>query len=93
MIIILLALVDIHTLLVLLFHEYMGTVWVLSGSTIAIMKGLMFYIPGRDLFSLLDIITGCIMLSLLVFGGLWNFLWWSIFIYLSVKIMLSFMAL
>ena len=66
MIIILFALIDIHTLFVLLFHSHLPAIYVFSGSSFAILKGLIFFIPTRDIFSLLDILVGCIMLFLLV---------------------------
>lgn len=90
MILIILALVDIHTLFVLLFHNYLSTIYVLSGSTLAIMKGLTFFIPSRDLFSLIDIIVGVLMLILLL-GEMWGIFFWPILIYLLYKIILSFM--
>jgi len=91
MLIIALALIDIHTLGVLLFHENLSFIWVLSGSTLAIMKGLLFYLPSRDIFSLLDMICGLLMLFLLL-GGLWAIIWWAIFFYLSYKIFMSFLS-
>lgn len=91
MLIILFALVDVHTLFVLLFADYLSTVYVLSGSTLAIIKGMFFYIPFRNLFSLLDIIVGLIMLFLLL-GNLWSIFWWPIFLFLVYKIVLSFAA-
>ena len=90
MILIVLALIDIHTLFVLLFHDYLSLIYVLSGSTLAIMKGLTFFIPSRDFFSLLDIIVGVLML-ILVFGSMWSIIFWPILIYLLYKIILSFM--
>lgn len=89
MIIKVLALVDIHTLLVLLFSDYMSTTYILAGATFPIIKGIIFFLPSSDLFSLVDIIIGIIMFFLLI-GPLWGFLWWIIFAYLIYKIILSF---
>lgn len=91
MIILLLVLVDIHTLFVLLFYNFLPFHYVLAGSTFPIMKGLFFFLPNRDLFSLIDIIIGLIMFFLLI-GDLFSWVWWSIFIYLVYKIVLSIVA-
>ncbi len=85
MIFLLLTLIDIHTLFVLFFHEYLSFIYVLSGSTLAISKGLIFFITGKDLFSILDIISGLIMLFLLI-GNLWTPIFWIIAAYFSYKI-------
>ncbi len=92
MIIIALALIDIHTLFVLLLADTLPFIWVLSGSTMAILKGLFFYIPTRDFFSLLDIIVGLTMLFLLI-TTLHVVIFWMIFIYLIYKIIMSFIFL
>jgi hypothetical protein len=92
MIIIILALIDIHTLFVLLFHNHLPAIYVFSGSSFAILKGLTFYLPFRDMFSLIDIIIGTLMLFLLL-GELWNFIWWFILLYLIYKIISSFAAI
>lgn len=92
MIILILALVDIHTLFVLIMHNYLPAIYVFSGSSFAILKGLIFYLPSRDLFSLLDIIIGVLMLFLLI-GELFNIIWWVIAIYLIYKIIMSFSCL
>jgi len=84
-----LALVDIHTLIVLLFNDFMSPLYIFSGSSFAILKGIIFYLPNRDLFSLIDIIVGFFMLFLLI-GSLWNLIWWFIFLYLMYKIIMSF---
>lgn len=84
-----LALIDVHTLIVLLFSDFMSPLYIFSGSTFALFKGLIFYLPNRDLFSLLDIITGFVMLFLLI-GALWGIVWWTLFIYLIYKIIMSF---
>ncbi len=89
MILWILALIDIHTLIVLMFNEYMSPLYIFSGSSFAILKGIIFYLPNRDFFSLLDIIVGVLMLFLLI-GSLWNLIWWTIFLYLIYKIVLSF---
>lgn len=89
MILKLLALIDIHTLFVLVFYQYLPFMYVLAGSTFMLAKGLLFYVPGKDLFSLIDIIVGCIMLFLLV-GNLYFLIWWAIFFYLVYKIAMSF---
>lgn len=81
----LLTLVDIHTLFVLIFHNHLSTLYVFSGASFAILKGLIFYIPYRDKFSLGDIIIGFLMLFLLI-TELFNFLWWIIAIFLGYKI-------
>ncbi|MFW6285949.1 MAG: hypothetical protein ACOC16_02150 [Nanoarchaeota archaeon] len=92
MLIILFALVDIHTLFVLIFHEYLSNLYVFSGASFAILKGLLFFLPSRDLFSLLDIICGFFMLFLLI-TNLPNFICWTIIVYLVYKIIMSFGAI
>lgn len=89
MILIILALIDIHTLFVLTFHEFLSTTYILSGATMAISKGLVFFIPSRDLFSLIDIIIGTVMLILLI-TTMNSILFWLIFMYLLYKIVMSF---
>lgn len=84
-----LALIDVHTLIVLLFSDFMSPLYIFSGSTFALFKGLIFYLPNRDLFSLLDIVTGFLMLFLLI-GHLYGIIWWSLFSYLMYKIIMSF---
>lgn len=91
MIVLILALIDIHTLFILVFHNYLTPIYIFSGSSFAILKGVIFYLPSRDLFSLIDIILGVLMLFLLI-GELFNFIWWIIFLYLTYKIVLSFGA-
>lgn len=91
MIVKILALVDLHTLLVLMFHDYMPAIYILAAASFPFAKGLLFYLSSRDLFSMVDMIIGIIMLFLLV-GTLWSFLWWSIFVYLAYKVILSFAA-
>ena len=85
----LLALVDLHTLLVLFFADYMSTIYVLAGATLPMTKGLFFYLTSRDIFSFLDIMVGIIMLFMVI-GDLWNFIWWTLVIYEIYKIVLSF---
>ena len=86
-----LALVDIHTLFVLIFHNSLPFTYVLAGATFPIMKGLVFFLPNKDVFSFIDIVIGFIMLILL-FGSLWSFVWWIIFFYLVYKILFSFVS-
>ena len=85
----LLALIDLHTLLVLFFSDYMSTIYILAGATFPMMKGLFFYLTSRDVLSFLDIIVGIIMLFIVI-GDLWNFIWWTLVIYETYKIILSF---
>lgn len=92
MIVLILALIDVHTLFVLLFHNSLPALYVFSGSSFAILKGLIFYLPSRDVFSLIDIIVGFLMFFLLL-GELWSFVWWMIFLYLTYKIIGSFAAI
>lgn len=84
-ILLILTLVDIHTLFVLIFHNYLSNLYVFSGSSFALLKGLIFYIPFRDKFSLGDVIVGFLMLFLL-FTELFTFLWWIIALFLIYKI-------
>ena len=86
------TLIDIHTLFVLIFFEYLPPMYVLAGSTFAIIKGIFFFLPTRNSFSAIDIIIGIIMLFLLA-GPLWDFLFWSIFTFLSYMIVLSIASL
>ncbi len=85
----LLALIDLHTLLVLFFADYMSTIYVLVGATLPMMKGLFFYLTSRDVLSFIDIIVGIIMLFMVI-GDLWSFIWWTLVIYEIYKIILSF---
>ena len=85
-----LALIDVHTLAVLLFHNYMSVTYVMAGATLPILKGLFFFITSGDFFSFLDILSGFLMFFLLI-GGLWSFVWWFLFIYLIYKITMSFL--
>jgi len=85
---ILLTLVDIHTLFILVFHNYLSIAYILTGSTFPIIKGILFYIPTRNFFSLIDIVIGVIMLFLLI-GPLWNFVFWTLFLFLSYMILIS----
>lgn len=91
MLLILLTLIDIHTLLVLLFHNYMAPLYIFAGSSFALAKGTMFYLSSRDLFSLFDIIVGVLMLFLLI-GDLFIPIKWIIGLYLTYKIILGFMS-
>jgi len=91
-IVLLLALVDIHTLFVLLFHNYLSNLYVFSGASFAILKGLIFYIPFRDKFSLCDIIVGTIMLFLLV-TELFDIITTIIVLFLGYKIIASLASL
>jgi len=88
LILLILTLVDIHTLFVLIFHNYLPLLYVLGGSTFAIIKGMIFYIPFKNTFSLIDIIIGITMLFLLI-GELFSFIYLSIFIFLSYMILMS----
>jgi len=92
MLILILALVDLHTLFVLLFHNYLPTIYILAGSTFPIIKGVIYYIPTKNLFSLADIIIGILMLTLL-FANIWNFLTYIISGFLIYKIILSLSSL
>jgi hypothetical protein len=92
MLILLFVLVDVHTLFVLFFHNHLSLLYVFSGASLAILKGLIFFLPGRDIFSFFDIVTGVLMLFLL-FGELWMFLYVLIVLFLSYKIVMSFGAL
>ncbi len=92
MILWLLILVDVHTLFVLLFHEFLPLVYVFSGGSLLILKGLLFYLQGRDLLSLMDIVVGFIMLFLM-FTSFWSFLWAILFFYLGYKIVITATAL
>lgn len=83
-----LLLVDIHTLFVLLFSSTLPMHYVFTGFSIAFIKGLFFYLMGRDLFSLIDIIMSILML-LLLFGIMPLFLKLIIFFYLVYKIWMS----
>ncbi len=91
MIVKILALIDLHTLFVLMFHDYLPLMYIVAGATFPFTKGLIFYLSSKDLFSFIDMLVGLIMLFLLV-GSIWGFLWWIIFIYLVYKIILSFAA-
>lgn len=84
-ILLILTLVDIHTLFVLIFHNHLPALYVFSGSSFALLKGLVFYIPFRDKFSLGDVIVGVLMLFLL-FTNLFPIIWWMIAIFLIYKI-------
>ena len=84
-----LALVDLHTLFVLIFYNYLPFSYVLAGSTFMLTKGLLFSIPDRDVFSFIDILVGCIMFFLVI-GSLYSIVWWAIFFYLIYKITMSF---
>lgn len=84
-ILLLLTLVDIHTLFVLIFHDYLSGLYIFSGASFAILKGIIFYVPFRDKFSLADIIVGFLMLLLLI-TELFTFLWWMIALFLIYKI-------
>lgn len=88
MMLLLLTLVDIHTLFVLIFHDFLSPTYVLAGSTFAMTKGIIFYLGSRDLFSMIDIIIGVLMLFLLI-GNLFSFISWMIGIYLVYKIVMS----
>lgn len=92
MILWILMLIDVHTLFVLIFHEFLSLPYVFTGGSLLILKGLIFYLMGRDLLSLLDIIVGFIMLFLM-FTTLWSFLWAILFFYLGYKIVISATAL
>ena len=89
MLVLLIALVDVHTLFVLFFHDYLSLLYVFSGASLAILKGIIFFLPGRDLFSLLDIIV-CFFMLFLLFTNLWGMIYWPIAFYLIYKIIMSF---
>lgn len=84
----LLLLVDLHTLFVLLFSPFLPIHYIFTGFSIAFLKGVIFYIISKDLFSLLDIIMALFML-LLLFGIMPLFLKIIIFLYLGYKIYMS----
>ena len=88
----LLALIDIHTLVIVVLHDYLPIYYLLSGTSLSIFKGLVFFFPTRDLFSLIDILIG-IMILFMAFLDIWGFLWLLVVIYLSYKIIMSFAAL
>ncbi|MCA9486975.1 hypothetical protein H6501_02675 [Candidatus Woesearchaeota archaeon] len=92
MIILLLTLIDVHTLFILIFHSYLPSLYVFSGATFAFLKGLVFYLPTRDLFSFLDMFISLFVLFLLI-GNLWWPIFFLILFYLLYKIVLSFAAL
>ena len=87
-----LLLIDVHTLFVLIFHEFLSLAYVFSGGSLLILKGLIFYLQGRDLLSLLDIVVGFIMLFLML-TIFWNFIWAILFFYLGYKVVISASAL
>ncbi|MFT4244691.1 MAG: hypothetical protein ACMXYB_04540 [Candidatus Woesearchaeota archaeon] len=62
----LLVLIDIHTLLVLLLSNSLGIAYIFTGFSLAFVKGLIFFLMGRDLFSLIDMIVAVLMLLLLL---------------------------
>ncbi|MFP4402582.1 MAG: hypothetical protein ACLFPL_05125 [Candidatus Nanoarchaeia archaeon] len=88
MLIYLLVLIDIHTLFVLLSHSVLPISYVLSGFTLAFVKGLVFYLIGQDLFSLIDMIVAVLML-LLLFNIMPIILYILISLYLLYKIIMS----
>lgn len=88
MLLLLLTLIDVHTLFILLFHEYLNGWYIFSGTVFAMLKGLVFYAISRDLFSLFDIITGILILFLL-FGGLWSIFFWPVFFFLTYKVVMG----
>lgn len=89
MLIYVLVLIDIHTLFVLLFYNSLPWYYIFSGFSLAFVKGLIFYIIGRDFFSLLDMIISVLML-LLLFSIMPLFLKIIIGLYLTYKIVFSF---
>lgn len=89
MMLLILTLVDVHTLFVLIFHNHLSPLYVFSGSSFAILKGLIFYVPYRDKFSFADIVVGVFMLFLLI-TELPSFLWWIISLFLIYKIVAGF---
>ena len=88
MLIYVLALIDIHTLFVLLFHSNLNYGYIFTGFSIAFVKGLIFFSIGRDLFSLIDIIISLLML-LLLFNIMPLIIKIIIALYLSYKIIMS----
>ena len=83
-----LALIDLHTLVLLFISPYVGLEYLLAGSLIFIVKGLYYVLFAGDMVSLLDVLFGFllimyIVLSLpLIFGIV-------IFIYLFYKSAIS----
>ena len=66
MLLYLLVLIDVHTLLVLLFSNSLSLAYIFTGFSLAFVKGLIFFLMGRDLFSLIDMIIAVLMLLLLL---------------------------
>ncbi|MCH8519233.1 MAG: hypothetical protein LAT82_00570 [Nanoarchaeota archaeon] len=66
MLLYLLVLIDIHTLFILLFHNSLNIAYIFTGFSLAFIKGLIFFLMGRDLFSLIDMIIAVLMLLLLL---------------------------
>lgn len=91
MLIYLFALIDIHTLFILLTHNNLSPIYVFSGSSFALLKGGIFFILSKDILSFFDIIVSFIMMFLLI-GNLFTILYWIIGIYLVYKIIMSFAA-
>lgn len=92
MLLIILTLIDLHTLFVLLFWEYLSPLYVFAGSSFILLKGIVFYAISGDLFSLIDLICGILMLFLLI-GPLFSVITWVIALFLIYKIVLGFMFL
>lgn len=90
MLIYFLALVDIHTLFVLLFHSSLNYAYIFTGFSIAFIKGLIFFSISKDLFSLIDIIISILML-LLIFSLMPMLVKALIALYLIYKIIMSVM--
>lgn len=84
-----LALIDIHTLFVWVFYPLLPSHYVFTGATFSIVKGLIFMIPSKNLFSLLDIIVG-LLVMLLFFTDMFLIVWWLVFLFLTYKIAMSF---
>ena len=87
MILLILLLIDLHTLLLFLLYPYIPEIYTIHGALLIIAKGLIFFIPSREVFSLLDIITGLVLLLLLVMP-VWGFLKVFLILFLCYKILL-----
>jgi len=62
----LLTLIDLHTLFVFLTRNLLPLEYSFLGGSLSILKGLIFFLPTKDLFSFLDIIVGIIVLLSLI---------------------------
>ena len=88
---VILLLMDVITLFIFLFNDYLPLFYVFSGIIIPLVKGGFFFLISQDLLSALDVLSGILMI-LFYLGVFSQAIWWIIIGYFFFKILMSLSA-